>query len=206
MSFLRLRLKQENMILRCPGLKPSTMLGIERSRSARENRISSWGYSTAHYLNLESYDGGPGMLAKVARTTIAADTTNTSLIWNDEPNGLLQNSRVTCRIGTRAASQCDQYTLWAEFHCRCNEMWQMQPVSCDQERRGIGTGACNNLVDELLVWDEGVALVQVGAGDVVGEPRLAVLDLLLAEGHADGVPVLFTCAEGRWSPGMGSVF
>ena len=41
MSFFRLRLKQANMILRWPGLKPSTMLGMERSRSARENRISS---------------------------------------------------------------------------------------------------------------------------------------------------------------------
>ena len=41
MSLFRLRLKQENMILRWPGLKPSTMEGMERSRSARENRISS---------------------------------------------------------------------------------------------------------------------------------------------------------------------
>lgn len=42
MSFLRFLLKQQYRILRCPGLRPSTMLGMERSRSARLNRISSW--------------------------------------------------------------------------------------------------------------------------------------------------------------------
>jgi hypothetical protein len=43
MSFLRFRLKQQKRILRCPGLRPSTTLGMERSRSARLNRISSCG-------------------------------------------------------------------------------------------------------------------------------------------------------------------
>ena len=40
-SLRMLRLKQQNRILRCPGLRPSTMEGMLRSRSARENRISS---------------------------------------------------------------------------------------------------------------------------------------------------------------------
>lgn len=43
MSLRRFRLKQAKMILRWPGLRPSTMLGMERSRSARLNRISSCG-------------------------------------------------------------------------------------------------------------------------------------------------------------------
>jgi hypothetical protein len=41
MSFLRLRLKQQYRILRWPGLRPSTTEGMERSKSARLNRISS---------------------------------------------------------------------------------------------------------------------------------------------------------------------
>ena len=40
-SFLRLRLKQANRILRWPGFRPSTMEGMERSKSALENRMSS---------------------------------------------------------------------------------------------------------------------------------------------------------------------
>ena len=40
-SLRMLRLKQQNRILRWPGLRPSTMDGMERSRSARENRINS---------------------------------------------------------------------------------------------------------------------------------------------------------------------
>ena len=40
-SLRMLRLKQQNRILRCPGFRPSTMEGMERSRSARENSISS---------------------------------------------------------------------------------------------------------------------------------------------------------------------
>ena len=40
-SLRMLRLKQQNRILRWPGFRPSTMEGMERSRSARENRISS---------------------------------------------------------------------------------------------------------------------------------------------------------------------
>jgi len=41
MSRRRLRLKHEKRILRCPGLRPSTTDGMERSRSAREKRMSS---------------------------------------------------------------------------------------------------------------------------------------------------------------------
>ena len=41
MSVLSFFLKQEKRILRWPGFWPSTMLGMERSRSARENRMSS---------------------------------------------------------------------------------------------------------------------------------------------------------------------
>ena len=42
MSALSLRLKTENMILRWPGLSPSRRDGMERCRSAKEKRISSW--------------------------------------------------------------------------------------------------------------------------------------------------------------------
>ena len=41
MSFFRLRLKQQYRILRWPVFRPSTMHGMERSRSLREYRISS---------------------------------------------------------------------------------------------------------------------------------------------------------------------
>jgi hypothetical protein len=40
-SLFRLRLKHEYRIFRCPGFRPSSMDGIERSTSARLNRISS---------------------------------------------------------------------------------------------------------------------------------------------------------------------
>jgi hypothetical protein len=46
-SFFRFLLKQQYRILRCPGFSPSTTLGMERSRSARLNRISSCGSTEA---------------------------------------------------------------------------------------------------------------------------------------------------------------
>ena len=41
MSDFSLRLKHEKRTLRCDGLKPSTILGIERNKSALENKMSS---------------------------------------------------------------------------------------------------------------------------------------------------------------------
>ena len=62
MSFFRLRLKQQYRILRWPVFRPSTMHGMERSRSLREYRISSCRAANVHrqatgssgipYLNL----------------------------------------------------------------------------------------------------------------------------------------------------------
>jgi hypothetical protein len=64
MSFLSLRLKHEKRTLRCEGLKPSTMEGMERSRSARENRISSLLYRRKLNLKAKLESSQPHLIFK----------------------------------------------------------------------------------------------------------------------------------------------